>query len=220
MVRIKICGITNGADARAACDAGADMVGLNFYEQSPRYISAAEAAKIRAELSAGVEAVGVFVNTKPYDVLKLCRQLNLSAAQLHGDETPENVSEVAREVTVFKAFRVDGSFSFDNFDDYPEASAFLLDAARAGQYGGTGITTDWAVARRAARCHRILLAGGLKAENVAAAIRLVRPYAVDVASGVESNPGKKDHARMREFIQEVRRAEKQLELQPENSQNA
>lgn len=220
MLRVKICGVTNVGDARAACDAGADLVGLNFYEKSPRYISTAEAAKIRAELPAEVEAVGVFVNTKPSDVLKLCRSLNLNAAQLHGDETPEIVSEIARDVTVFKAFRVDESFSFDNFDDYPEASAFLLDAARAGQYGGTGITTDWAVARRAAQSHRILLAGGLKIENVAAAIRLVRPYAVDVASGVESKPGKKDHARMREFIQEVRRAGKQLELQPENSQSA
>jgi phosphoribosylanthranilate isomerase len=220
MVRVKICGITSVADARAACEAGADLVGLNFHEKSPRYISAVEAAKIRAELPTEVEAVGVFVNSRTADVLKLCRTLNLNAAQLHGNETPSIVSEVARGVTVFKAFRVDGNFSMESFNEYVGAAAFLLDAARAGQYGGTGVTPDWAVARRAAQSHRIILAGGLKAENVAEAIRLVRPYAVDVASGVEAKPGKKDHARMREFIQEVRRAEKQLELQPENSQSA
>ncbi|MGH9676090.1 MAG: phosphoribosylanthranilate isomerase, partial [Candidatus Acidiferrum sp.] len=172
------------------------------------------------ELPAEVEAVGVFVNSKPGEVVQLCTSLKLSAAQLHGDESSEIVSQVARSIAVFKAFRVDATFSLDAFEKYPEAYAFLLDAAQAGQYGGTGITTDWAVARRAALSHRIILAGGLKVENVAAAIRLVRPYAVDVASGVEAQPGKKDHARLREFIQEVRRAEKQLEAQPENFQRA
>jgi phosphoribosylanthranilate isomerase len=220
MIRVKICGVTNTADARAACEAGADLVGLNFYEGSPRYISAADAAKVRAALPSEVEAVGVFVNSGPADVLKLCGSLKLDAAQLHGDESPEVVSEVARGVTAFKAFRVDENFSMETFDEYPEAYAFLLDAARAGQYGGTGFTTDWAVARRAALSRRILLAGGLKVENVAAAIRLVRPYAVDVASGVETKPAKKDHVRMREFIQEVRRAQKQLDLQPENLPSA
>jgi phosphoribosylanthranilate isomerase len=219
MVRVKICGVTNAADARAACDAGANLVGLNFYEKSPRHISAADAGKIRAGLPAEIEAVGIFVNSNPAEVLKLCRSLNLNAAQLHGDESPGSVSEVASKVTVFKAFRVGPSFSLFALEEYPEAFAFLLDAAHAGQYGGTGITTDWAVARRAAHSRRIILAGGLKVENVAAAIRLVGPYAVDVASGVESKPGKKDHARMREFIQEVRRAEKELELQPENSRS-
>lgn len=209
MVRVKICGVTNSSDAKAACEAGANLVGLNFYEKSPRYISAANAAKVRATLPAEVEAVGVFVNSAPAEVLRLSRSLKLDAAQLHGDESPEVVSEVARSVTVFKAFRVGEEFSLESLEEYAEAYAFLLDAARAGQYGGTGFTTDWAVARRAALSHRILLAGGLKVENVAAAIRLVRPYAVDVASGVEAKPGKKDHGRMREFIQEVRRAEKQ-----------
>jgi phosphoribosylanthranilate isomerase len=220
MVRIKICGVTNVADARAACEAGANLVGLNFYEKSPRYIFAREAAKIRAELASEIEAVGVFVNSSPADVLERCKSLNLNAAQLHGDETPQIVSDVARGVTVFKAFRVDEGFSFENFDKYQKTFAFLLDAAGAGQYGGTGVTTDWVVARRAAQSHRIILAGGLQVENVAAAIRLVRPYGVDVASGVEAKPGKKDHNLMREFIQEVRRSEKQLELQPEDSQSA
>jgi phosphoribosylanthranilate isomerase len=220
MIRVKICGVTNASDAKAACEAGANLVGLNFYRKSPRYISDGDAAKVRAALPAEVEAVGVFVNSAPAEVLKLSRSLKLDAAQLHGDESPEVVSEVARAVTVFKAFRVGKGFSLESFGQYAEAYAFLLDAARAGQYGGTGFTTDWAVARRAALSRRILLAGGLKLENVAAAIRLVRPYGVDVASGVEAKPGKKDHGRMREFIQEVRGVEKQLHLQAESSPTA
>ena len=220
MIRVKICGVTNPGDAKAACEAGADLVGLNFYQKSPRYISVSDAEKIRSTLPAEVEAVGVFVNKTPAEVLKLSRSLKLDAAQLHGEESREMVSEVARSITVFKAFRVGEEFSLESLQEYAEAYAFLLDADRAGQYGGTGFTTDWAVARRAALSHRILLAGGLKVENVAAAIRLVRPYAVDVASGVEAKPGKKDHGRMREFIQEVRRAEKRLQLQPESLPSA
>ena len=208
MIRVKICGVTSPGDAKAACEAGADLVGLNFYHKSPRYISVSDAEKIRSTLPAEVEAVGVFVNKTSTEVLKLSRSLKLDAAQLHGDESPEMISEVVRRITVFKAFRVGEEFSLESLEEYAEAYAFLLDADRAGQYGGTGFTTDWAVARRAALSHRILLAGGLKVENVAAAIRLVRPYAVDVASGVEAKPGKKDHGRMREFIQEVRRAER------------
>ena len=106
MVRVKICGVPNAADARACCSAGANLLGFNFYEKSPRYITAAEGEKIRAELPAEVEAVGVFVNSKAADVVELCRSLHLNAAQLHGDESPEIVSEVARSITVFKAFRV------------------------------------------------------------------------------------------------------------------
>jgi phosphoribosylanthranilate isomerase len=173
--------------------------------------------KIRSELPKNVEAVGIFVNATPAAVNSLCMSLRLDAAQLHGDETPSTVAEVANAIRVFKAFRVGPDFSLATFDAYPGPFAFLLDAAHAGQYGGTGRTTDWALARRAALSCRIILAGGLKVENVAAAIRLVRPYAVDVASGVESKPGKKDHGRLREFIQEVRRAERQLAEQPEIS---
>jgi phosphoribosylanthranilate isomerase len=211
VIRVKICGITNWPDAHAACEAGANFIGLNFYEKSPRFISSCEAAKIRSQLPKTTEAVGIFVNAKPGDVLSICSSLHLDAAQLHGDETPQTVTEVAKSIKVFKAFRVDSDFSLTTFDEYHDAGAFLLDASHTGQYGGTGRTTDWALARRAALAHRIIMAGGLKVENVAAAIRLVRPFAVDVASGVESKPGKKDHGRLREFIQEVRRAELQLE---------
>jgi phosphoribosylanthranilate isomerase len=220
VVLVKICGITNAPDARAACEAGANFLGFNFYEKSPRYIAPAHASKIRSQLPKNVEAVGIFVNAKPDAVTSLCLSWRLDAAQLHGDETPSTVAEVARAIRVFKAFRVGPEFSLATLDAYPDAFAFLLDAAHAGQYGGTGRTTDWALARRAALSSRIILAGGLKVENVAAAIRLVRPFAVDVASGVESKPGKKDHGKLREFIQEVRRAERQLEEQQEISRES
>ena len=208
MIRIKICGITNAADALAAIDAGANLLGFNFYAKSPRHITEAEAAKIRPQLPKKIKAVGVFVNAPPAEAAALCKSLKLDAAQLHGDETPETVAEMARSLTVFKAFRVEPDFRLETLDEYAEAFAFLFDAANTGQYGGTGRITDWDVARRAAVGRRIILAGGLNAENVAAAVRIVRPYAVDVASGVESKPGKKDHGRLREFIQEVRRGER------------
>jgi len=217
MIRVKICGITNAADAEAAAEAGADLIGLNFYPKSPRFLLEGPASRVRAAVPKGVEAVGIFVDMPAQEVLRVCRSLHLDAAQLHGDESPETVAVVAREMPVFKAFRVNSDFAPETLDEYAQASAFLLDASQAGQYGGTGHTIDWALARRAAASHRIILAGGLKPENVAAAIRIVRPYAVDVASGVESKPGKKDHARVHHFVEEVRRAEKQLQSQAQES---
>jgi phosphoribosylanthranilate isomerase len=208
MVRVKICGITNAADALAAVDAGANLLGFNFYVKSARRITEDEAAKIRPRLPKEVDAVGIFVNTPTADVAALCKSLKLDAAQLHGEESAETVADLASSVPVVKAFRVDPDFDLKILNDYPGAFAFLFDAALTGQYGGTGRTTDWDAARRAATKHRIILAGGLKVENVAAAVRIVRPYGIDVASGVESKPGKKDRGRLREFIQEVRRGER------------
>ena len=207
MVLVKICGITNGPDARAACEAGANLLGFNFYEKSPRHITSSDASKIRAQLPQDVEAVGIFVNATPAAVASLCSSLRLNAAQLHGDETPSTVAEVARTIRVFKAFRVDPAFSLAALDEYPDAYALLFDAAHAGQYGGTGRTTDWALAQRAALSRRIILAGG----NI---------FDLEAARGVESKPGKKDHGRLREFIQEVRRAERQREEQPESSRES
>jgi phosphoribosylanthranilate isomerase len=208
MVRVKICGITNAVDALAAVDAGADLLGFNFYAKSPRRIAEDEAAKIRPRLPREVDAVGIFVNAPTADVAAMCKSLKLDAAQLHGDETAETVAELAGSVPVVKAFRVDLDFDLKTLKDYSRAFAFLFDAVVSGQYGGTGHSTDWDAARKAAVKHRIILAGGLKVENVAAAVRIVRPYGIDVASGVESKPGKKDHGRLREFIQEVRRGER------------
>jgi phosphoribosylanthranilate isomerase len=220
MIRVKICGITNWSDAQAACEAGADLLGFNFYEKSLRRVSTADAAQILAKLPAGVEPVGVFVNASPADITSLQSFVGFGLAQLHGDESPAIVSQLARTVPVIKAFRVGSAFVFATLDQYPGVSAFLLDAVQAGQFGGTGKSTDWALARRAALSHRIILAGGLTPENVAAAIHHVRPYGVDVASGVESKPGQKDHAKLRDFLQEVRRAELQLQPQSENLSQA
>jgi phosphoribosylanthranilate isomerase len=210
MVRVKICGITNGRDARAACKLGAYALGFNFYEKSPRVITPAETWKLRQRLPAGVEAVGVFVNWKPEAVVALAGALRLSAAQLHGDESPRDAAFCAKKVPVIKAFRVTPDLSVSDLGKFRSVSGFLLDAARAGQYGGTGHTTDWAFARRAAASRPIILSGGLTPENVADAIRTVQPHAVDVASGVEARPGKKDHGKMREFFQEVERANREL----------
>ena len=211
MILVKICGITNFADAKAATDAGANALGFNFYEKSLRRISTADAAQIRSKLPKGVQAVGVFVNAKPADINSLRAFVRFDSAQLHGDETPDIVSRVAASLPVIKALRVGANFPASVFDQYSDVFAFLLDAARTGQYGGTGQTTDWDFARTAAASRRIILSGGLTPENVADAIRLVRPYAVDVASGVESRPGRKDHAKVQQFIEAVRGIEQQLE---------
>src|SRR5260370_36870799 len=157
MIRVKICGITNAADALAAIEAGANLLGFNFYEKSPRYIGEIEAAKIRPQLPKKVEAVGIFVNASAADVTALCKLLKFNAAQLHGDETPETVAEVSRDVPVWKTLRVEPDFRLKTLDEYPEAFAFLFDAAHTGQYGGTGRTTDWDAAPRAALGHRITL---------------------------------------------------------------
>jgi phosphoribosylanthranilate isomerase len=214
MILIKICGITNWPDAKAACDTGANMLGFNFYEKSLRRVSTVEAATMRAKLPSDVQAVGLFVNAKPAEINSLHAFVRFTAAQLHGDETPGIVSEISRTLPVIKAFRVAADFPLTTLDKYHDAFAFLLDGSRAGQFGGTGTSTDWHVARRAVAAHRIILAGGLTPENVGAAIRSVRPYAVDVASGVESKPGKKDHVKLAEFIQEVRRIEQEFDAPP------
>jgi len=210
MVRVKICGITNEPDTRAACEFGAYALGFNFYEKSPRVIAPAEAWKLRQKLPADVEAVGVFVNWKPTAVVALAEALRLSAVQLHGDECPRHATFCAKRVPVIKAFRVTPDLSLRELAKFRRVSRFLLDAALPGQYGGTGHTSDWAFARRVAVRRPIILAGGLTPGNVAEAILAVRPQAVDVASGVESRPGKKDHGKMRECFREVERANREL----------
>ena len=215
MVRVKICGITNWQDAKAACDLGAAALGFNFYEKSKRVISSAAAWKIISRLRDDVErddveSVGVFVNWSAEAIVALARALSLDSVQLHGDEAPSVVRECAKHFQVTKAFQAGTHFQLKRLRSYSAASAFLLDAAGTGQYGGTGKRADWSVARRAAKSHRIILAGGLTPENVGVAIRTVQPYAVDVASGVESRPGKKDLGKLRAFFAEVERANREL----------
>jgi phosphoribosylanthranilate isomerase len=206
MVRIKICGITKLEDAKLAWELGAHAIGLNFYTQSPRSLSPAAAADLVDRLPPFVSPVGVFVNWDAEPVIALCKALHLSAAQLHGDESPAVVAKVAKELQVIKVLRLGQGSTPPAFTQYRPASAFLIDAAQSNQYGGTGETSNWHLARSAAQSHRIILAGGLNPDNVAEAIRIVRPYAVDVASGVEARPGKKDPAKMRAFFEQVARA--------------
>jgi phosphoribosylanthranilate isomerase len=212
MTRVKICGITNAEDARAACEAGVDAIGLNFYPRSPRALSVEKAVGLRALIPPGVQVFGVFVNADAGDVMEIFRVVRLDALQLHGDESPTTVAQLARIAPVFKALRVGPDFSAGTLESCPGVSGFLFDTADVGpgQYGGTGRLADWRVARQAARSYRVILAGGLNAENVAAAILQVRPYGVDVASGVEASPGAKDHAQLREFVREARRADQEL----------
>ena len=212
MTRVKICGITNAEDARAACEAGVDAIGLNFYPRSPRALSVNKAAELRAQIPSGVQVFGVFVNAEVAEVMEIFRNVRLHALQLHGDESPITVAQLARIAPVFKALRVGPEFSAVTLESYPGVSGFLFDTADAGpgQYGGTGRLADWEVAQQVARSHRVILAGGLNADNVAAAILQVRPYGVDVASGVEASPGAKDHAQLREFVRQARRADQEL----------
>jgi phosphoribosylanthranilate isomerase len=220
IVRVKICGITNWPDARAALDLGAAWLGFNFYPPSPRSISPAEAWEIRRRLPRSAKVAGVFVNWTPRAVTALGQALSLDAVQLHGDECPRHVSDCARHKKVFKAFRAGPGFRVGRLAFYSTAFAFLLDGQRAGFYGGSGRVADWTLARRAAQYGRIILAGGLSPENVAEAIREAQSYAVDVASGVESRPGKKDRAKLRAFFREVERASRALAAEPRRNHAA
>jgi phosphoribosylanthranilate isomerase len=210
MVRVKICGITRLQDALLSCELGADAIGLNFYSESPRSISPFAAGKIIRKLPPLVTTVGVFVNWQAAPVVALANALQLSAVQLHGDEPPRLVSEIAKKIQVIKALHVGDGCAAPAFAKYRAATVFLLDAAHVGQYGGTGQVADWDAARIAAKSQRILLAGGLTPQNVAEAILAVRPFAVDVASGVESKPGTKDPGKLRAFFAEVIRANREL----------
>jgi len=205
---VKICGITNWRDAKRAVDAGADLLGFNFYERSPRYIAPAKAQRIVRRLPKRVSAVGVFVNESEEKMLGVARAVGLSALQLHGDESPLTVARLRRSLPVIKAVRAGKAFRPAQLSCYKRASAILLDGFDRRLRGGTGKTFDWRVARRAKRYGRIFLAGGLTPENVADAIRTAEPHAVDVCSGVEAKPGKKDPKRLRQFMQAVAVAQK------------
>lgn len=206
MVRVKVCGITNWTDARLAVDAGADALGFNFYPLSPRCLTPAGAWGIIHRLPPFVEAVGVFVNWSSEAVDAMARAVGLSAVQLHGDEPPAVVAKLAGARPVIKAFRVRHGFQLAVLGRYRPASAFLLDGFSKGLRGGTGKRFDWRIARQARRYGRIILAGGLGPENVAQAIGEVQPFAIDVCSGIEAKPGKKDPARLRELMREVEAA--------------
>jgi phosphoribosylanthranilate isomerase len=208
--RVKICGITTWEDARLSVDLGASALGFNFYPQSPRAISPADAWSIIRRLPPFVEAVGVFVDWPPLVVDALARAVRLGAVQLHGMETPEDVAALGGKYRVIKAIRVRKGFHARSLARYRAADAILLDGFARGLHGGTGRTLDWKLARAAGRFGRIILAGGLVPGNIAEAIRVARPYAVDVATGVEARPGRKDPAKLRALFAAVESAGKPL----------
>ncbi len=204
---VKICGITNPNDARVCLDAGADALGFNFFPGSKRFIDPTAGIPWIRELGDGIARVAVVVNPDEALLEKLAEAGCFEAIQFHGDETPEFCSRAGFAEWI-KAIRVQSADSLSAALDFP-TPAILLDSWSAGAYGGTGHRLDWDLARdfvRAHPAHRFLLAGGLDLSNVRQAVRIVQPAAVDVASGVESSPGKKDPYLVREFIDQVRRS--------------
>jgi phosphoribosylanthranilate isomerase len=211
---IKICGIRDVQSAQAAAQAGADAIGLNFYAQSPRVVTPAIAAEIVASRAATIEPIGVFVNHSVDEVRVICRKCGLRTIQLHGDEPPEQLVELADEFRVIRAFRI-------GEEGLKSASAFLgacqrlgalpwaclIDANVPGSFGGTGHTAPWDIIRReykTAEWPPLILAGGLRPENISTAIATVGPWGVDVAGGVESSVACKDIALVRQFVKNAR----------------
>ena len=202
--KVKICGITNLADAQAAAKAGADVLGFNFYEKSPRHVSVNSAAEISRQLPPFVMRAGVFVNPSEELVLRAIGDCGLSLLQFHGDEPPEFCTQFG--LMSMKAFRIRDAKSLKQLPEF-QTDAWLLDAFSPEARGGTGEKFNWNLAIEAQKFGKpIFLAGGLTPENVAEAVRKVEPFGVDVSSGVELSPGKKDHAKIRAFIAAVRKA--------------
>lgn len=202
MVKIKICGITDLADAVAAAEAGADFLGFNFYPPSPRFIDPVAAQAILKEIGPRVSAtVGVFVNETLAKIAATVLTSGVDLVQLHGDEPPAFCDQIGRPV--IKALRVGGRQDLEGMEKY-KVWGILIDS-RTPEFGGSGRRPDWALAAEAGRrCERLILAGGLTPENVGEAIRAARPWAVDAASGLESRPGHKDRVKIKQFIEAVK----------------
>ena len=208
MTKIKICGITNLEDARLALELGADELGFNFYAGSSRYITPQAAKDIVEKLPSSTLTVGVFVNMSMNGIIEVSQIAGLTTIQLHGDENGDFVRTIRRQagLKIIKVIRIGPIASFIH-DPFLDAHAILLDAFSPNERGGTGRTFNWTVARELTEAFStIYLAGGLNAENVADAIRTVKPYAVDVASGVESSPGRKDPEKIAAFIKAAKEA--------------
>lgn len=202
MIKIKICGITNLDDALAAADYGADALGFIFYKKSPRSVEPEKAAEIVRRLSPFITPVAVFVNEREEKIRDIQFTTGIKVLQFHGDERPEYCDRFATRV--IKAFQVRDKESLKHMAQY-HVAALLLDSYREDLRGGTGTTFDWHLAVVAKTFGRVVLAGGLTPENVAEAVKLVQPYGIDVAGGVEREKGVKDHASLKKFITEVRR---------------
>jgi len=201
MVKVKICGITSSEDARQAVAAGADALGFVFFSQSPRAVNEEQVREIVCGLPPFVTKVGLFVNEEPERINRIVQDCQLDMAQLHGDEPPELMSRLS--CRAIKALRVRDRSSLLDHRKFPGA-ALLLDAWAPDRFGGTGDRFDWELAAEVACQRPVILAGGLNPDNVAAAVGIVRPYAVDVSSGVESAPGRKDPLQVSRFIRNAK----------------
>jgi phosphoribosylanthranilate isomerase len=203
-IRVKICGITNLDDALAAVYYGADALGFVFYKGSPRYISYRNSASIIKKLPPLITTVGVFVDEKPSHVEKIISRTCIDVVQFHGNEAPE-LCNCSR--SLIKAIKVKSLESLEPLDKYKsKVSAFLLDTFTPNALGGTGQTFNWDIAIYAKKFGKIILAGGLNADNVIEAVKHVKPYGVDVSSSIESKKGKKDHKKIKLFIEKVKNA--------------
>lgn len=203
MIRVKVCGITRRADAEAAIEAGADMLGFNFYRPSPRYVEPSQVRGILSGLERAVATAGVFVNETAEHIDEYMEACGAGLVQLHGDESPEFCASLGRPVIM--AIRVGSESDLSGIEDY-KVWAVLVDSRTEG-FGGSGKAPDWDLARKVREsCDRVILAGGLTPDNVAEAIAAVEPWGVDVATGVESAPGIKDHEKIKLFIKAVRDA--------------
>ncbi len=204
MVRVKICGITEKDDAFKAVKFGADALGFVFYKKSPRYLSASRARNIIEVLPPLVTTVGVFVNDRLGAISDIASFCGLNVVQLHGDEDHHYCHRLKRyNFKIIKAFRVDAAFDFEQVKKY-DVDGFLFDAFQEDAYGGTGKSFNWELLRKADLKVPFILSGGLTQENVMEAVQCVKPYGVDVSSGVELEPGKKDHRKMMAFIQNAK----------------
>ncbi|MBN2271908.1 MAG: phosphoribosylanthranilate isomerase [Sedimentisphaerales bacterium] len=201
IVKVKICGITNYDDAVAAMDMGADLLGFNFYPQSPRYLLPDAAAAIIRKLPAFIDTAGVFVNASLDEIRRTIDLCHLNWVQLHGDETPEFCRSLdSVNVRTMKALRVKDATDIKNAEEF-FTDAILLDAFDPQRYGGTGITFDWNIVGHIGK--RVFLAGGINPDNVAEAVKL-GVYGIDVCSGVEAKPGEKDHEKMKKLFDNIR----------------
>jgi phosphoribosylanthranilate isomerase len=196
-MRVKICGITNLEDALIASDLGADALGFVFAKGSSRTITPEAAGNIIRKLPPFIVPVGVFVDSPVKEILSIIEIIGIQCVQLHGDETLSEYSKL--NIPVIKSFRVDEHFHEDRLLQFP-ATAYLLDAFVKGTMGGTGKTFDWNIALAAKTYGRIILAGGLTPENISDAIKRVKPYGIDISSGVESEPGKKDKRKLQQLF--------------------
>jgi phosphoribosylanthranilate isomerase len=209
MTLVKICGLTNLEDALAAAQYGAQYVGFNFYLGSRRYITPDAAKEIARRMTDGIVKVGVFVNAETDDIVSTVETAGLDAIQLHGDETPDFVTDLKSRtgIEIIRAVNISSEFDPASVFEW-DADAILVDAASTNGRGGTGQRCDWDIAREIRQiCPKVYLAGGISPENAAEAIEYVRPYAVDVCSSIESSPGKKDAARMRRLFEVVNRSQ-------------